>query len=73
MTALFVPALGSLRKAPPAITFYIDACFISGDGVRWGCHPCLDTVPNLIDFYTEVQLLMTQVAFMYLQDNFEEI
>lgn len=57
---------GSLRKASPAITFYIDTCFISGDGVGWECHPCLNTVPNLIDFYTEVQLHIAQVAFMYL-------
>lgn len=57
---------GSLRKASPAITFYIDTRFISGDGVRWECHPHLNPVPHLIDFYTEGQLRTAQVAFMYL-------
>lgn len=29
----------ALRTASPAITFYIDACFFSGDGVRWEDRP----------------------------------
>lgn len=57
---------GSLRKGSPAITVCMDSCFISGDGVRWECHPRLNPVPNLIDFYTEGQLRIAQVAFMYL-------